>query len=426
MNPDLLYVVPFGAVLVSIATLSMAIPHWWEKIANQAKVMTLCVIPVLFWAASQDLRMEAFLHEMWEGYGGFMAAVIPMMIAAGSLAISLSVRPTPLNNTCILAAGALVAMFVSPVCAAPMIAYVLIDVNRSRQWKKHTFLFLITIVGNVGGMVVPVGTPLIVALQQGIPFAWFLQNMLVPALIVKGTLLTMYFVWDSAAYAREEIQQLNAHDELGEPQTNPLVTTTGGWNIIVLALMAVTIASQPPLWLELFIMAALMSTAWWLVPRADQARANNKFSWHGSQEIAVLFAGIFATMTPALLLLKEHGGALGLQTALQFFLVCALLSGILDNAPTLACFLTLGATVRQVQTPVELTQADPVLLAVVCAGAVVGGALTYLGNAPNMAVRSIATERGIPMPNFVAFTVYQVPIVLIACFLPIILYFRLF
>lgn len=355
-----------------------------------------------------------------------MAAVIPMMIAAGSLAISLSVRPTPLNNTCILAAGALVAMFVSPVCAAPMIAYVLIDVNRSRQWKKHTFLFLITIVGNVGGMVVPVGTPLIVALQQGIPFAWFLQNMLVPALIVKGTLLTMYFVWDSAAYAREEIQQLNAHDELGEPQTNPLVTTTGGWNIIVLALMAVTIASQPPLWLELFIMAALVSTAWWLVPRADQARANNKFSWHGSQEIAVLFAGIFATMTPALLLLKEHGGALGLQTALQFFLVCALLSGILDNAPTLACFLTLGATVRQVQTPVELTQADPVLLAVVCAGAVVGGALTYLGNAPNMAVRSIATERGIPMPNFVAFTVYQVPIVLIACFLPIILYFRLF
>jgi Na+/H+ antiporter NhaD/arsenite permease-like protein len=39
-------------------------------------------------------------------------------------------------------------------------------------------------------------------------------------------------------------------------------------------------------------------------------------------------------------------------------------------------------------------------LAAVSAGAVFMGSMTYIGNAPNFMVKSIAEEAGIPMPSF--------------------------
>ena len=46
-------------------------------------------------------------------------------------------------------------------------------------------------------------------------------------------------------------------------------------------------------------------------------------------------------------------------------------------------------------------------LLAISAGAVFMGANTYIGNAPNFMVRSIAEERGIPMPSFFGYMIWS-------------------
>jgi len=73
-------------------------------------------------------------------------------------------------------------------------------------------------------------------------------------------------------------------------------------------------------------------------------------------------------------------------------------SSFLDNAPTyLLFFNTAGGDADQLMGPLGGT------LLAISAGAVFFGANTYIGNAPNFMVRSIAQERGIKMPSFFGF-----------------------
>jgi Na+/H+ antiporter NhaD/arsenite permease-like protein len=49
-------------------------------------------------------------------------------------------------------------------------------------------------------------------------------------------------------------------------------------------------------------------------------------------------------------------------------------------------------------------------LAAISAGAVFMGAITYIGNAPNLMVKSIAVERGVRMPSFFGYMAWSVGI----------------
>jgi Na+/H+ antiporter NhaD/arsenite permease-like protein len=62
-------------------------------------------------------------------------------------------------------------------------------------------------------------------------------------------------------------------------------------------------------------------------------------------------------------------------------------------------------------------------LAAISLGAVYMGALTYIGNAPNLMVYAIATERGVKMPSFFGYLVWAacvlIPLFLVLTLLPI-------
>ena len=62
------------------------------------------------------------------------------------------------------------------------------------------------------------------------------------------------------------------------------------------------------------------------------------------------------------------------------------------------------------------------LMAISC-GAVFMGANTYIGNAPNFMVRSIAEENGIKMPSFVGYLVWSVSILVPTFFIDTLLFF---
>jgi Na+/H+ antiporter NhaD/arsenite permease-like protein len=145
--------------------------------------------------------------------------------------------------------------------------------------------------------------------------------------------------------------------------------------------------------------------------------------------VAAIFAGIFMTIIPALAMLKAgaHGPLASLVEIVvepwQYFWATGLLSGFLDNAPTYLTFFNLalgrlGLTESQVAVLLSGVAAGDsalrfrLILEAISVGAVFFGAYTYIGNAPNFMVRSIAEENKIQMPSFFGFIAWSVGILL--------------
>ena len=156
--------------------------------------------------------------------------------------------------------------------------------------------------------------------------------------------------------------------------------------------MAATAFLEPPYREAAYLSCAALSFP--LTPRGQ--RTETRFSWHPILEVAILFAGIFVTMEPALSVLRERAPTLGLTRPWHFFWATGALSAWLDNAPTYAAFLALA---RGLGRP-EVAGVPARVLEAISAGAVFFGALTYIGNGPNFLVRSIAVSHGVAMPSF--------------------------
>lgn len=131
-----------------------------------------------------------------------------------------------------------------------------------------------------------------------------------------------------------------------------------------------------------------------------RVRRENNFSWDPILEVAILFVGIFVTMTPALLYLNAHAASLGLSKPWEFFYSTGLLSSFLDNAPTAVAFHTVAAGLPEAATTELVAGVPEMILRAISLGAVFFGALTYIGNGPNFMVKAIAEREGVKMPSF--------------------------
>jgi Na+/H+ antiporter NhaD/arsenite permease-like protein len=128
-------------------------------------------------------------------------------------------------------------------------------------------------------------------------------------------------------------------------------------------------------------------------------------------EVAVVFAGIFATMIPALLILNARGSELGLTSPAQFFWATGLLSSFLDNAPTYLTFASTASAIHGTDAAnlaqLVATDGGARLLAAISVGAVFMGANTYIGNGPNFMVKAIAEQSGVRMPGFFGYMAWS-------------------
>src|SRR5262249_45091886 len=170
------------------------------------------------------------------------------------------------------------------------------------------------------------------------------------------------------------------------------------------------------------ILLLMLGLSWRTTSSA--VREANEYSWAPIREVAILFAGIFVTIIPALAMLRvgERGGLAAVVRAVHepvhFFWASGVLSSFLDNAPTYLAFLNtaLGRLFPGVAEPDavrRLIAEHPTYLAAVSAGSVFMGANTYIGNAPNFMVKSIAEESGVPMPSFFGYILrYSLPVLI--------------
>ncbi len=218
-------------------------------------------------------------------------------------------------------------------------------------------------------------------------------------LVVIGYLLVTLYVVDTRAYAREAASDITHDVHEVEP-----VRVLGWRNVGLLAGLIGAVFLPTP-----YREAMMLALACVSLVGSKHARTKNEFSFAPIVEVAILFAGIFVTMVPALQLLQTHGTALGLNRPWQYFVVTGALSSLLDNAPTYLTFLT---TAQGLNLDPAVVGVPHEHLFAISAGAVLMGANTYIGNGPNFMVKAIAESRGYTTYGFAGYALRATGILL--------------
>jgi Na+/H+ antiporter NhaD/arsenite permease-like protein len=397
-DPPIVLVLPFVAMLLVIAVSPLWVPHWWESNRNKLVVSVVLGLPVL---AFYGVGHPAALAHTAADYVSFIILLAGLFVIAGGIRLRGDLAATPATNAAFLAVGAVLASLVGTTGASMLLVRPLLQTNRERTRVKHTVIFFIFIVSNIGGMLTPLGDPpLFLGYLEGVPFTWTFRLLPHWGLMIVA-LLAAFFVYDSVQFSREP-QAVVRRDRV---RVEPL-GMAGGLNAVWLVGVVLAVAFLHAPWRDVVIMAlALISVR--LTPRS--IRRDNGFSARPMIEVAVLFGGIFLTMIPALELLRVRGGELGVAAPWQFFWASGLLSSFLDNAPTYLTFLALG---QSLQLPAEVVGVPASILAAISVGSVAMGANTYIGNAPNFMVKAIAEEAGVRMPGFFGYLAYSGAILL--------------
>jgi len=391
--PPLYSVVPFVLMLLAIALAPLWVPRWWESNGNKLLVSALLGLPIL---AVYLGRRPAALGAVAEEYVSFITLLAGLYVISGGILLCGDLEATPATNVTFLALGSVLASFIGTTGASMLLIRPLLQTNRERTHVRHTVIFFVFLVSNIGGMLTPLGDPpLFLGYLQGVPFTWTFR--LLPHWGFQVLLLlALYFLWDRRQYAREPVGARRRDRTQVEP-----LRLSGAFNFVALALVVLAVAFLTAPWREASIVL-LAALSFWRTPSA--IRQANGFTAHPILEVAVLFLGIFLTMIPALELLRLRGGELGVREPWHFFWASGLLSSFLDNAPTYLVFLALG---QSLGLSPEIVGVPHATLAAISVGAVSMGANSYIGNAPNFMVKSIAEEQGVKMPSFFGYMLYS-------------------
>lgn len=421
-------VLPFVLLLGCIAILPLvpAAAHWWESNLHRFYVAAGLAVATLgyYWLRDGvDTVGQTLDHAILAEYVPFIILLFSLYTICGGIRISGDLPAHPATNTAFIASGAVLASFIGTTGAAMLLVRPLLETNRERKKVAHTVVFFIFAVCNCGGLLTPLGDPpLFLGYLRGVDFLWT-TRLWQEWLFVNGCLVAVYFLWDSFyAYPRESAADLR----LDETRVRKLKFSGMIPNAFLLAGVVASVAFldpskalpgtewHPPTYLREAVQLALVAAS--LAFGSHPVRKANQFSYAAIIEVAVLFVGIFICMQPALQILHERGGKLGVNTPHRFFWATGTLSSVLDNAPTYVVFLEAGKSIPPVaDDPVYQLpdgQIDERILAAVSLGAVMMGAMTYIGNGPNFMVKAIAEQSGVRMPSFFGYIIYSLGVLL--------------
>lgn len=393
LTVPLVAVLPFALLLLCIAVLPLALPHVWESNRNKGIIAALVSAPIALWLMRTS---PAALGSTALEYVSFLCLLGSLFVVAGGIFVAGDLKATPKDNVILLGIGAILASFIGTTGASMVMIRLMLRTNAERKNTVHIPFFFILLVSNCGGLLTPLGDPpLFLGYLRGVPFFWTLRLFPIWVLAIAYLLVAFYFV-DRKAYAKESAAALLDDARHVEP-----VRIHGTINIALLLGIVGAVFLPFPYREGAMVALALLSLKFG--PR--DAREKNEFSFGPIFEVAILFAGIFITMVPALELLREHGKALGLIAPWQYFLTTGALSSVLDNAPTYLTFLS-AAQGLGLPTGLGLPAGFGVTtlhLVAISAGAVLMGANTYIGNGPNFMVKAIADSAGYKTDNFLKY-----------------------
>jgi len=420
---------PFAGMLLSIALMPLWTPNFWHShfVKISAFWALLFAVPFLF------LYKGAALYEIGHiyiiDYIPFIILLWSLFTISGGIYVQGSFKGTPAVNVVLLLIGTLLAFVIGTTGASMLLIRPVLRSNSWRKFRVHTIVFFIFLISNIGGALTPLGDPpLFLGFLHGVPFFWTLK-VLPQTAFTAAILLILYFIMDTYYY-RKEVKYV-LQDTVAEP-----LRIQGAHNFIFLAgviagvlfsglvklgdvnILGIHQSLENLIKDAVLIIMGLLS----LYFTNKEIRKKNEFIWTPILEVGYIFAGIFMTIIPALAILKAgEQGALAflikaIDTPAHYFWAAGVLSSFLDNAPTYLAFFSsiLGKFypgMPEAKAVTMLIVEKIPYLAAISLGSVFMGALTYIGNAPNFMVKSIAEEAGVFMPSFFGYMFkYSIPI----------------
>ena len=392
-EPNWPIMLPFGILLLAIALGPLIAQYHWERHYHQLCVVLAGVVcSYHIFAIHQTARV---LHASID-YVTFIVVIGSFFVVSGGIHLRVKAPSSPIRNTLFLFVGAMLANLVGTIGASMLLIRPWISMNKGRAASMH-IAFFIFLVSNIGGSLLPVGPPLFLGFLKGVPFWWTAQHCWREWLITVGIVLLLFFVLDSINFraSRKTIDESDL----------TLWRCDGAYNFIFLFVILAALVGMPASWREPVVVLAALGS-YLATPRC--IRDANNFTFAPLKEIAWLFFGIFGTMIPVLEFMEHSAGRLGLNSNLTFYWATGMLSALLDNAPTYLAFFAAalglhGLDVNESSHVARFIGENGRELIAISLGATFFGALTYIGNAPNLLVKTIAEHARVPTPGFVEY-----------------------
>lgn len=424
-SASLLWAIPFAGILLSIAIFPLvAVKVWHHHFGKITALWCLgFMIPFLFTFGFNELS-HVVAHAILLEYIPFMILIFALFTVSGGIYLEGSLKGTPKLNAIILLIGTFLASFMGTTGAAMLLIRPLLRANENRKHRVHIVIFFIFLVANIGGSLTPLGDPpLFLGFLKGVDFFWTMKHMFMPLIITTAIVLAIFFVIDSYYYKKEgNVVESSAEKAPFSIQGKFNFLFLGGIIVGVLisgfwkpgvefTILGTPVELQNIVRDIILLTMAIIS----LKLTSVEIHKKNEFGWDPVLEVAKLFAGIFITIAPVLAILKAgaDGSMSGIVNMVHdtngapidsmYFWMTGALSAFLDNAPTYLVFFNLASGDAQHL----MTDLSPTLLAI-SMGSVFMGAVTYIGNAPNFMVKSIATQAGVNMPTFFGYMKWSV------------------
>ncbi|MDR3204961.1 MAG: sodium:proton antiporter [Deltaproteobacteria bacterium] len=435
---SIFWVLPFVAMLLSIALFPLLASHFWERHYGKVSFFwaLVFIIPASLLINFQTAAYS-LVHTVIEEYVPFIILLLALFAISGGIRLKGSLNGTPTLNSILLLIGSILASLMGTTGASMLLIRPFLAANTHRRYRVHTVVFFIFLVSNIGGSLTPLGDPpLFLGFLKGVTFFWTASHLWCQTLFLIVALLIIHFFIDSYLFKKE--------GRPSSPSSSEKFGLEGAYNFFLL-LGVVGLVLLSGLWRsegyvsiwgsihylfsDLTRDAGLIFLTFLTVAITPKAvRIANHFNWEPIKEVAKIFFGIFVTMIPAIAILRAgQAGELkcliglvtdaeGLPVDVAYFWLTGALSSFLDNAPTyLVFFNTAGGEAQSLMSQIPRT------LAAISCGAVFMGANSYIGNAPNFMVRSISQSRGVKMPSFFGYLLWScgilIPLFVIVSFI---------
>lgn len=406
-HASLFWAAPFVIFLGALALFPILAPQFWHTY-DLWIVMGFCavlIVPMTFFLgmnSAYDLIHNTLSHH----YVPFVVLLSALFVVCGGIHITSTGTLSPLGNTLFLGVGSLLSSVIGTTGASMLLIRPFLALNHNRYGRKHLVIFFILTISNIGGMLTPIGDPpLFLGFLNGVDFFWPLRFLSEEFLIILLPLLCLFYAVDR--------HFLKKHQKHGDNTRRALlpqgVQIYGKWNFLFLiAIVGAVIASgvYPTVFARLrdLLLITICLSAYLLT--APSVRYMNRFSFEPLREVALVFLAIFMTLIPiegmlhagdkgplSFITALAHPG--GVPDPLRYYSLCGMLSAFLDNAPTYLLFFHMSGG----DASLLMTIHHPLLQAI-SISSVAFGAMTYIGNAPNLMVKAIAERQNIKMPTF--------------------------
>lgn len=414
--------IPFFILLSSLALLPSLWPKFWHYYREHWIIgLTLAFVVPFIWIY-QDKGIYEIVHTLLLDYFPFIMTISSLYFLACHMVIKVQASCTPTVNTLFLLLGMIVSSVMGTTGACAVMIRPFLDLNQNRQSRVHQIIFFIFCLANVGGILSSLGDPpLLLGFLKGVPFMWPTIHLWKAWLGVSTLLLLCFWVIDNSFYKKEKlISKMSFSLEIKGKKTIILLLS------LVIGVAALSAASWGDLhipigehvlhWPISWMLRDILVVALFLgvvVKGKTSYRKANHFSWGVIRELVFIFLGNFVCVIPVGLLLKKgFSGPLefiqgwlnpGPFQGFAYFWTTGVLSAFLDNAPAYLLF---------VESAGGFSKVPELLLKAISCGAVFMGAMTYIGNAPNLLVKEIAEKSGIKMPTFLGYMKWSILILL--------------